>query len=107
MNKKKELQQKLDKTKAKQRKLAIKNKKLSKRIISEINKIISLKDSVDELDNNLQKDKNALTKKTYLTKKLSNKISYLATKIDKAKSLKTNITEVATCLLYTSPSPRD
>lgn len=93
---KEELQQKLDKTKAKQQKLAIKNKKLSKRIISEINKIISLKDSVNELDNDLQKDKYALTEKTYLTKKLSNKVNYLATKIDKAKSLKTNISEVAT-----------
>ena len=93
---KKELQQKLDKATTNLQKLVIKNKKLSRRVISEINKIINLKGSVDELDNDLRKDKNALTKKTYLTKQLSNKINYLATKIDKAKLLKTNTIEVTT-----------
>jgi len=93
---KNELQNELDKTTASYQKLAIKNKKLSKRVISEINKIISLKDSVSELDIDLKNDKKALTKKTYLTRKLSDKINDLATKIDKAKLLKINVSEVLT-----------
>ena len=93
---KKELEKELEKTTANYKKLSVKNKKLSKRVISEINKIINLKDSVDELDSDLRKDKEALAKKTYLTKKLSNKINALATKVDKAKLLKLSIVEVLT-----------
>lgn len=93
---KKELEQKLEKTTANYKKLSAKNKKLSKRVILEINKIINLKDSVDELDSDLKKDKKALAKKTHLTKKLSTKINSLATKVDKAKLLKLNIVEVLT-----------
>ena len=93
---KKELQEKLEKTTASYKKLSVKNKKLSKRVISEINKIINLKDSVNELDSDLKKDKKTLTKKIDLTRKLSSKINDLATKIDKAKLLKLNIVEVLT-----------
>jgi hypothetical protein len=93
---KNELQLELDEKIASYKKLAVKNKKLSKRVISEINKIIDLKDSVDDLDDDLKKDKNALTKKITLTKRLSKKVNYLASKIDKAKLLKVNISEILT-----------
>ncbi|PKH49235.1 hypothetical protein CXF68_00375 [Tenacibaculum sp. Bg11-29] len=93
---KNELQLELDEKIASYKKLAVKNKKLSKRVISEINKIIDLKDSVDDLDNDLKKDKNALTQKITLTKKLYNKVNYLASKIDKARLLKVNISEILT-----------
>ncbi len=93
---KNELQEQLKKSTANYKELSAKNKKLSKRVISEINKIINLKDSVDELDIDLKKDKKALAKKTHLTKKLSTKINALATKVDKAKLLRLNITEILT-----------
>ncbi|WP_028890132.1 hypothetical protein [Tenacibaculum ovolyticum] len=93
---KNELQLELDEKIASYKKLAVRNKKLSKRVISEINKIIDLKDSVDDLDNDLKKDKNALTKKITLTKRLSKKVNFLASKIDKAKLLKVNISEILT-----------
>jgi len=64
-----------------------KNKKLSKRFISEVNKIIRLKDSVDELDNNLKKDKKVLSKKTILTNKLTDQNKVLSKEIKEAKSL--------------------
>lgn len=92
---KNELQLELNEKIVSYEKLAAKNKKLSKRVISEINKIIDLKDSVDDLDDDLKKDKNALTKKITLTKRLSKKVNYLASKINKAKLLKVNISEIS------------
>lgn len=47
---KKELQQELDQMSTNYKELSVKNKKLSRRIIREINKIIYLKDSVNKLD---------------------------------------------------------
>lgn len=92
------LQEKLDKTTANFKKTTAKNKKLSRRVISEINKIITLKDSVNDLDDNLRKDKKAFNnerrKKTSLTKKLSNKITDLANTVNKAKLLKASAIEV-------------
>lgn len=93
---KKELQKKLDKTTTNYEKLYNKNKKLSRRVISEINKIISLKDSVNELDLDLKKDKKALTKKANLTKSLTNKINNLALEVNKAKLLKASNINVLT-----------
>ncbi len=93
---KKELQQKLDKTTANYEKLYNKNKKLSRRVISEINKIITLKDSVNELDLDLRKDKKALTRKATLTKNLTNKINDLALEVNKAKLLKASNINVLT-----------
>ncbi len=49
---KKELQQELDQMSTNYKELSVKNKKLSRRIIREINKIIYLKDSVNKLDVN-------------------------------------------------------
>lgn len=64
-----------------------KNKKLSKRVIKETNKIISLKNSVDKLDTDLKADKKVLSKKTYIAQNLTNENKALADEIKKAKAL--------------------
>lgn len=54
-------------------KLHTENKKLSKRVISEINRIMTLSDSVKHLDESLKKNNLALTDKIILSKDLSSK----------------------------------
>lgn len=65
-----------------------KNKKLSKRFISEINKIIQLKESVNELDKDLKTDKKIISQKTLLAKNLANENKVLAYQVNEAQSLK-------------------
>lgn len=69
-------------------KVSTKNKKLSRRFISEINKIIKLKDSVNELDHNLKTDQQILSQKTNLAQSLADKNKALSKEITEAKSLK-------------------
>jgi len=64
-----------------------KNKKLSKRVVNEINTIISLKDSVEGLDENLKNDKKKLAQKTYKTRKLLRERKKLKKEILKTKEL--------------------
>lgn len=67
--------------------LNTKNKKLSKRVIKEINKIISLQDSVDSLDETLKEDQKKLAKKTSTAKRLAKEKRWLKKEISKAKQL--------------------
>lgn len=62
-NEKKELVEKLDKANVAYDKLHLENKKLSKRVINEINRIIVLSDSVKTLDETIQEDKAKLSLK--------------------------------------------
>ena len=65
-----------------------KNKRLSKRFISEINKIIKLKDSVNELDSYLKTDQQNLSQKNILVQNLSDQNKALSNEMKMAKSLK-------------------
>ncbi len=65
-----------------------KNKKLSKRVVKEINKIISLKDSVDSLDETLKEDQKKLAQKTSTAKRLAREKRWLKKEILKAKRQK-------------------
>lgn len=89
-----------------------KNKKLSKRVVNEINKIITLKDSVNNLDENLKSDQKKLADNLSQTKKLSREKRRLARVIQKNKQLekqdcgqlkksisKINISDIQTTLM--------
>ena len=71
-------------------KLNQKNKKLTKRVVNEINKIISLKDSVDNLGENLKEDQKKLAQKDYWTKRLLREKKWLKKEIQKNKKAKKN-----------------
>ncbi len=70
-NEKNKIFKKLKETSLNYDKLQLENKKLSKRIITEINRIIILTDSVKHLDKTLKEDKLKLSKTILLSKNLS------------------------------------
>lgn len=67
-----------------------KNKKLYKKVIAETNHIISLKNSVNELDENLKIDKETLSENIDIAQSLQNKNKVLSEEINKAKKLTAN-----------------
>lgn len=83
--------QKLESTENNLKKQSLKNKKLSKRVIKEINKIINLNDSVKDLDENLKEDQEKLLSKTQIAEKLSSKNKKLRQKALKAEHLEKEI----------------
>jgi len=73
-----------------------KNKKLSKRLIKEINKIISLKDSVNNLDDNLKKENKKLASKNSTTARLIREKKQLEKEIENAKKLENELKLLST-----------
>ncbi len=66
-----------------------KNKQLSKKVVSEINQIITLKKSVDTLDKSIETEKKLANNKAYLAKNLSDENKALYNQIN----YKENLTE--------------
>jgi len=83
----KNLSNKLDHTATSLTSVTQKNKRLSKRVISEINKIISLKDSVSDLDEDLKEGNRILAYRKSKTRKLLKEKKQLEKEILQAKQL--------------------
>lgn len=82
-------------------KLHTQNKKLSKRVITEINRIMALTDSVKHLDRTLREDKLKLSQTILLTKNLSLENNNLTSR---NKNLNKKITKVKDDILTTKAS---
>lgn len=68
-----------------------KNKQLSKKVVAEINQIITLKKSVDTLDKNIKTEKQLANNKAYLAENLSNENKALYNQINSKEVLTENL----------------
>lgn len=65
-------------------KLQLRNKKLSKRVIAEINRIMTLSDSIKHLDQSIKEERTQLSHKILLAKKIKSKNKTLTSRQKKA-----------------------
>lgn len=88
------LEEKLQNTADYLKKINVKNKKLSKRVINEINQIVDLRNSVKVLDKDLKKDKEKLVEATSFVEDLHVEKKQLEEEVLRTKELEEEISKV-------------